>query len=421
MKDETVIIIGGGLAGAAALFELSRRGSPATLLEAREGVALETSFANGGMMTPSMPEPWNGPGVGRHLFASLFDPASPMKLRPHAIPGLAFWGLRFLRNSAPARYRAAATANYALASYSARKTEAWRAAFALDYDAARGGSMKIFERREAMAEQLEAARCLAAVGLRFEVADTDRAVEIEPELAEIRGRIAGALFYPDDGVGDAHKFARALAAQSQKLGANIRAGARARAIKSDGDKVTGVMTDEGLIETGRVVIAAGNASPALARAVGVHLPIKPVKGYSLTFQMTGRNPKPRVAVIDESMHAAMVPIGDRLRAVGTAEFAGDDKTLRRERIENLQKFFAKVYPTLARELDPSAGEPWAGLRPMSADGMPFIGETRVKGLWVNSGHGHLGWTMAAGSASLLADLMAGKAPEIDSTPFRIHR
>ncbi|MEX0644480.1 MAG: FAD-dependent oxidoreductase, partial [Parvularculaceae bacterium] len=401
MKSDT-IIIGGGLAGAAALFELARRGVAATLLEAREGVALETSFANGGMMTPSMPEPWNGPGVGRHLFESLFDPASPMKLRPRAIPGLAFWGLRFLGNSAPARHRAAAAANYALASYSARTTHAWREAYALDYDAAQTGSLKIFEKREAMTEQLDAAERLAPLGLRVEIADTDRAIEIEPELAEIRGQIACALYYPDDGIGDAHKFVRSLADQSLKLGASIRTGARAIAIKSHGGQVTGVMTDGGFLEATRVVIAAGNASPALARAVGVSLPIKPVKGYSLTYEVAGKNRRPRVAVIDEAMHAAMVPIGDRLRAVGTAEFTGFDLSLRPERIDNLRRFFERIYPSLSREIEARAGEPWTGLRPMSADGMPFIGEARIRGLWINAGHGHLGWTMAAGSAALLA-------------------
>ena len=420
MNGETVII-GGGLAGAAALFELSRRGIPATLLEAREGVALETSFANGGMMTPSMPEPWNGPGVGRHLLESLFDPASPMKLRPHAIPGLAFWGLRFLRNSAPARHRAAAIANYALASYSATTTQAWRDAFALDYDAAQTGSMKILDTREALDAQVEVAQRLAPAGLRFEIIDAERALEIEPELAEIRAKIAGALYFPDDGIGDAHKFACALAERSQKLGATIRTGVRAIAIESKGGRVTGVLTEGGLIGADRVILAAGNTSPALARNLGVALPIKPVKGYSVTFKMTGTNRRPRVAVIDEAMHAAIVPIGDRLRAVGTAEFTGFDKTLRPERVENLRLFFRRIYPSLSRELEEGEGAPWTGLRPMSADGSPFIGETRVEGLWINAGHGHLGWTMAAGSAALLADLIAGERPEIDPAPYRIDR
>lgn len=420
MKD-TTIIIGGGLAGVATLFELARRGVAATLLEARDGVALETSRANGGMMTPSMSEPWSGPGVGRHLFASLFEPDAAMKLRLHAVPGLAVWGLRFLRNSVPSRHRAAAAANYALAAYSSRKTEEWRVEFGLEYDAANCGSMKLLDAPEAMATAIGAAEQLAPLGLRYQILDADRTVEIEPQLADIRERIAGAIHYPDDRMGDAHLFTRAIADKALKLGADIRTGVRVLSVSVDGGRIAGVTTDRGAFNARSIILAAGNASAEIAHALGVHLPIKPVKGYSLTYKMAGRRDLPRLPVIDEAMHAAVAPIGDRLRAVGTAEFAGDDRTLRQDRIDNLRRFLKRLYPSLSRDLDDSAGEAWAGLRPMSADGTPFIGDTRVGGLWVNSGHGHLGWTMAAGSASLIADLILGARPAIDPSPYRVHR
>ncbi len=415
------IVVGGGIIGAATLYELASRGVPAVLLEAGEGIALDTSYANGGMLTPSMPDPWNSPGVGKHLFFSLFDRYSAMKLRLHSVPGLVGWGLAFLRNSTPSRHRAATIANFRLATLSVGRTDELRVALNLDHDASTAGTIKIFETRNALSASLAVAELLAPMGLRFSELDRTGAIELEPALLHIKERIHGALHYPDDRSGDAHVFARGIAAKALSLGAQIRPRTRVRRLVMENRRIAGVETDQGLERAENIVLAAGNDTARLAGGVGIRLPIKPVKGYSLTWQAEDPSHLPRHPVVDDALHAAIVPLGRRIRAVGTAEFAGVDKVLSPERIDNLFRLFRRIYPALAAKVEPAMAQRWTGLRPVSADGCPFIGETPVDGLWINSGHGHLGWTMAAGSAELLVDLMSSKTPKIAPAPYRVVR
>lgn len=420
--SDHALVVGGGLIGVATLYELASRGVTATLLEAREELGLETSFANGGMLTPSMPDPWNSPGVGGHLFASLFDPASAMKLRWRAVPGLAFWGLEFLRNSLPARHVRSTLANYALAAFSTECTDVIRKTLRLEYDDCDAGTMKVFESKEAMASSVRLARHLEPLGLEFTVLDRAGAIDKEPRLAESANRLAGALYFPNDRLGDARKFVLGLARKAIDSGGKVRTGATVARLVRKGEAVIGVELSTGERLEGDVILAAGVSAPMLARQVNIRLPIKPAKGYSLTIDAAELGPDlPKLAVIDDAMHAAVVPLGSRLRLVGTAEFAGVDAVVRTDRIENLFAMFGRLYPSLAAQADRSTEMAWAGLRPMSADGRPFIGPSPLKGLWLNCGHGHLGWTKAIGSARLLADQMLAVQPPIDPAPFSFER
>jgi D-amino-acid dehydrogenase len=290
----------------------------------------------------------------------------------------------------------------------------------LDYDASDVGTLKIFDSRDEMGEALLIAKLLETQGLDFRVLDADEVVGVEPQLADVRSRIAGGIHFPDDRCGDANLFTHALAEEAVRLGAEIRRGVSVSRVLTEADRVTGVATNQGRLPTRRVVLAAAHASVGLARRVGVRLPIKPVKGYSLTFEVRNA-PRPRIAVIDEAMHAAVVPLGERLRVVGTAEFTGHDMRLHPRRIENLEQLFARLYPALVSHIDAATTVAWTGLRPVTPDGLPHVGASRVAGLWINSGHGHLGWTMAVGSAGLLVDLMLDKTPEVDPQPFRVGR
>jgi D-amino-acid dehydrogenase len=182
-----------------------------------------------------------------------------------------------------------------------------------------------------------------------------------------------------------------------------------------------VWTNSGAIEAARVVITAGHHSTRLLRRLGIGLPIRPAKGYSITVDVPDERMRPRIAVIDDAMHAAVVPLGTRLRVAGTAEFAGDDRTLQSDRVANLFTLLDALYPDVARSIDKNGADSWTGLRPMSADGLPFIGPTKAPGVYVNAGHGHLGWTLAAGAARVLADVMLGKQTDIDSNPYRATR
>jgi len=418
MKADTVVV-GAGLAGVTTFYELVARGVDAMLVDAQPEVALGTSYANGAMLTPSMSDPWNSPGVGAHILSSLFDPGAPMKLRLNTVPGLAFWGMAFLRNSTPARHAAATLANFRLADYSTRQTLRLVDKLDVAMDRNDRGTMKLFANEAAMATPVRLARMLEPSGLDFQVLDAAGAVAIEPALSAVADRIHGALYYPDDGVGDARKFTVQVAAAARQSGGRMALGAKVGGIRRLADGGFAVSTGVADITARRLVLAAGTATPELARPFGVNLPIKPAKGYSLTYDMAHAVDRPSMAVVDDAMHAAVVPLGDRIRVVGTAEFAGDDRRVESRRIENLARLFERLYPAVAVQLDRGRAEAWAGLRPMSADGRPFIGATRVPGLWINAGHGHLGWTMAVGSSRLLTQLMLDDSSEIDPSPFAI--
>jgi D-amino-acid dehydrogenase len=415
------IVVGGGLAGVSSLFALARRGIDALLVERRDGLALETSFANGGMLTPSSSDPWSSPGVGQHLLSSLLDPAAALKLHPMALPGLLPWGLRFLRNATPARHAAAARASYRLAAWSTGLTRDLVMRHEMPINSLSNGTLKLFATPAAEAASKRLVDMLESEGLRVARLSGNEAAELEPGLALSRNKIAGAFHFPDDMSGDAHLFTRKLAQQAQGMGARIRTGVPATRVALDRGRVVGVDTTEGRIAARRVVLAGGGATVSLARKVGVRLWITPAKGYSITFNMAGDVPQLRIPVIDDSMHIAVVPLGAQLRLVGTAEFAGPDTSLSALRLANLHRTFARLFPDHAAKLDAASGKAWAGLRPMSADGLPYIGPTAIDGLMINAGHGYLGWTLAVGAGELLADLILGAPPALDPTPYRVGR
>ena len=418
------VVIGGGLLGAATLYELASRGEPALLLEAKEALATETSFANGGMLTPSMSDPWNSPGVGRHLMASLVDPTAAMKLRLHALPDLLGWGLRFLRHSSPARHAAATEASFRLALDSTQRTRQLIRSQGLRCDASFGGTLKLFARPRDLHGPKGIAQRVAALGLRFSVLSAAQAVEREPALAAASSRVAAALHFPDDVAADACALTRELAGLASACGAQVRTSTAAQRIVVRQGAVAGVETEGTWIAARRVVVAGGCGSRALLRPLGLRLAVRPAKGYSLTFDvghLSSLTPLPSIPVIDDAMHAAVTPLGRRLRAVGTAEFAGDDLSLDARRLDNLFALLQRLYPEIASRVDRSSGTPWAGLRPMSADGLPFVGPAGPKGLWLNTGHGHLGLTLAMGSAALLVDHMLDQPPAVSPEPFRATR
>lgn len=421
MRPDLTVIVGGGLAGVTSAWELGRRGVPVLLLDAHPQLSMGASFANGGMLTASMSDPWNGPGAFQALVGSLFDPYAALKLRLHALPSLTGWGLKFLANSTRDKHALATRNAYRLARRSLELTDQLGRELNIAYDAASKGTLKVFATRAAAEGPIALAERLRADGLRFEVLDRAGVIAVEPELEQGSENFACGLYYPDDASGDARAFTLGLADKARQAGVRIMTETRVKRILVEGGRISGVMTDREAISATRVVIASGTASPALTRPLGVGLAIKPAKGYSVTIPTEGWSDRPGLAVVDDVMHAAIAPIGDVIRLAGTAEFAGVDRTLDLQRIDNLHRIFARLYPHLAAGVDPAKVRPWTELRPMSADGLPFIGPAGPDGLWINAGHGHLGWTLAAGSAELLADLVTGAPPALEARPFRADR
>jgi D-amino-acid dehydrogenase len=401
-----VVIIGGGLMGITSAWYLRRAGHEVTLIERHAGLADETSFANAGLITPSQAEPWNPPGTIGRLLRYLGREASPLLLRPSALPGMAAWGLRFLWQSRAASFHRNAAANTRLAAYSLTMLRELRAELDLDYDHDTRGTLKLLHSHKALDEAAAHVAALKEFGIPGTVLDRAALLALEPALTASARGFAGAIHFSDDEIGDARRFTLAL---GKHLDCTLRFGVTALGFATDGDRLTAVQTDHGSIRGDAFLLAGGTTAPALARTAGVHLPIYPVKGYSATVPIAGWNHAPSIAVIDEDLMLAVTPLGARLRIGGTAEFAGFDRTLNPTRARAVLNGALKLYPELATYAGKS--DLWTGLRPMTPDGRPIIGRARWPNLFVNAGHGGLGWTMACGSGKRIADLISDGTAE----------
>lgn len=412
-----ILVIGSGLLGVSSAHALATAGHEVTVLDRAASAAQGTSHANAGMITPSMADPWNAPGIHWDLLRWLGREEAPFLLRPAALPGLVDWGLRFLAASRPAAFRRNLRANLQLARYSQQVMAELRARLDLPHDHRANGTIKVFSDPRHFEAAAGRNRVLSELGLALRTVDAGEAVAIEPALAPVRERIVGAVYCPADESGDARAWTEQLARHTAALGARFRYGTEVTALVREGDRLVAARAGSERFEADEFVLAAGAWSEPLLRGLGLQLPVRPVKGYSITVPMGDWRGAPRMPVIDDAMHLAATPLGRRLRVAGTAELAGDDRALTQARIENLFAAAARLFPSLAPWLDRGACEPWAGLRPMSADGVPRIGRLACGNLWLNTGQGHLGWTLAAGSARLLADMLANRAPAVDPAPY----
>ncbi|MGH8288829.1 MAG: D-amino acid dehydrogenase [Steroidobacteraceae bacterium] len=413
------VIIGSGLIGTTSAYFLARRGWEVTVLDRQEGPGRETSFANGSLLTPSMPEPWNAPGSWRVLLGSIGRSDSPLKLRLKALPQLAGWGVGFLRNSSPARYRRNSVKNLKLALHSIALMGRLREETGIEYGGASPGTLRVIRDPAALVRALEWAEQLRAEGLIYRRLNPQEIVALEPALAPISGRLAGGIHYPVDEMGNAYKFCVGLADHARRAGVDFRFQTPVTGIEVRGGSVTAVRSGDQRFTADRYVVAAGSYSPLLMKALGLRVPVRPAKGYSITFERPPLDPPFRVPVADDDFHAVVVPLENVIRVAGTAEFTGYDLTLPEARIDNLLTLVRQVLPHGGFER--ARAKPWCGLRPMSVDGVPIIGPTSIANLWTNTGHGPLGWTMAAGSGHLLSDLLTGGSPAVEPDDYALAR
>ena len=415
-----ILVLGAGLIGTTTAYYLARHGHDVTVLERQPGPGLETSFANGGLVTPSMSDPWAAPGVPLMMLKWLGREDAPLLMRLRALPGVATWGLRFLINCGARRWAENARAILRLTAYSRDALDALTAETEIAYDRLDVGTLKLFRDPPSMAAAQRAAGLLGELGVEHRSLDPAQCVALEPALAAVEGRIAGGLHFADDRSGDAHKFTAEVARLGQTLGVEFRFGVTVRALETRGREISGVATDHGRLEAEAYVLALGSYSPALARPLGIRLPIYPVKGYSITVPTGGWNEAPRVPVIDDARKIAVVRLGERLRVAGTVEFAGYDTGLNARRGDLLTAALSDLYPAFPMPA-PEHIEHWSGLRPMTPDDRPIMGPSPYANLWLNTGQGHLGWTMACGSGRVVADLIDGRAPEIELEGLTLKR
>ena len=417
-----VLVIGSGLIGTATAWYLRREGADVTVIDRAAGPARETSYANAGMLTPSMADPWNAPGVVWKLLGWVGREDAPMLLRPREIPRLAGWGTRFLWNSRVASFERNMLKNLALASFSLDALRELRAELGLRYCERSFGVLKVFRDPASLARAVTVAEQLGAHGVVHRALDRDGVAEVEPSLAPVADQLAGGILHPDDESGDAHRFVCALAEAASGAGVRFEFDTAVTGLRAEGNRLEAVATTAGDLSADACVLAAGSYSTPLLAGLGIRLPVRPVKGYSITVPFGDDRLAPRRPITDDSLHIAVTPFGDRLRVAGTAEFTGLDHSVGEPRIRNLREMFETMFPRCAATVDPDADlSPWSGLRPMSVDGVPVLGATPLANLYLNTGHGHLGWTMAAGSGRAVARLVCGGQPELPLQPYRLDR
>lgn len=423
---EKIIVIGAGIVGVSTAYELALRGASVTLLDAREGAGLGTSHANGGQLSASEVAPWAGPEIPWLILRWLGREDAPFRLRPKMDPEQWLWLFRFLM-----RCRASARAerippNLELALLTRARLAAYEQEFAgagvtFDYERKDKGILRIFRDAHALKDAMHETALIARLGLeQQELAPADCA-RLEPALgaAMQRGDIAGGLYAPSDASGDAYLYSKALADGAKRRGAAFMTGTAARKIRTEGGRVRGVETVAGILDADAVVIAAGTETRALLKPFGVRSYIYPLKGYSVTLPAPEGN-APEVSITDEARKIVVSRLGNRIRAAGQAEVGGYDLTLEPGRARSVLNALEGVLPQMGPMKEEA--EFWCGLRPMTPDGSPVIGAVPgTENLFVNSGHGTLGWTLGAGSGAVLADLICGSAPQLNLSPFSIKR
>ncbi|RAZ75046.1 D-amino acid dehydrogenase [Mesorhizobium atlanticum] len=404
-----VIVLGGGVVGVTTAYQLQKDGHEVVILERQQQVAAETSWGNAGMIAPGHSFVWSSPRAPMILLKSLVLKDQALRFRLSADPRLYSWSWLFLMECTAEKARRNTLLKHRLAVYSQSVLQQVVADEAIDYDRNDRGILYFYRSQQALDKGVEHMRLLESDGQLIKVLDRDAVVALDPALASAKEKIAGGIHCPTDETGDPAKFTRALAAKVVERGGEIRTGTTITGIEISGDGVAQVMTDKGAVKGDAYVLALGSYSPLIARTIGLSLPIYPIKGYSLTIPIGNRPAPPTIAAIDEHNLVAVSRFGDRLRVTATAEFAGYDTSHKPADFAFMKGVTEELYPEGA---DYDRAEMWAGLRPMTPNNLPEFGQRHLRNLYLNTGHGHIGWTMSHGSARITADLIAGRKPAI---------
>jgi len=403
-----VVILGSGLLGVTLAYVLASRGHEVEVLERKSESGAETSYANGGQLSYSVAEPWATPGVLKKLPKWLLDPDSPLIFRPRLDFAMFRWGLSFLLNCRAKKAARSTVHILRLGLYTRRKMEDIMNETGIAFDYSPGGILQTYATEADLAAAVRQFEFQRKFGGEHRVLDRAGVLAMEPSLSPSEVPLAGGVHLPLDASGDAYLFCRELTRLcAEKLNVRFRFGVTAERIVAEQDRIAGVVTSGGDVRADAYVLALGSYSPLYAKPLGIRLPVYPMKGYSLTVPRTGA--APRLSVTDNSRKIVFTPLGHRLRVAGTAEFAGYDDTVQPRRLAPILNACRRLYPRINWD---ERNHEWACLRPSTPDGPPVLGATPFANLYFNTGHGTLGWTHAAGSAWIVADLMEGKNPEI---------
>jgi D-amino-acid dehydrogenase len=413
-----ILVLGSGVIGVTSAYYLAQAGHEVTVIDRQPKPALETSFANAGEVSPGYSSPWAGPGVPVKAVKWLLMKHGPLVIRPKLDPVMWIWLLKMLRNCTSARYAINKGRMIPIAEYSRDCLRALRSETGIHYDERAQGTLQLFRQQSQLDDTGDDIAVLKQYGVPYEVLGRDGCIAAEPALAAVKDKIAGGLRLPQDETGDCHMFTQALAVEAEKLGVRFAFNVGIQGLSADATRVTGVATSNGVLQADAFVVALGSWSSRLVRPLGISLPVYPVKGYSITVPIVDPDGAPVSTVMDESYKVAITRLGGRIRVGGTAEISGYSDKLYAARRATLDHSLTDLFP---RGGDLARATFWSGLRPMTPDGPPVIGATRYSNLHLNTGHGTLGWTMACGAGKVLADLLSGRKPDIDTSELTVSR
>ena len=405
-----VLVLGGGVIGVSCAYYLSEAGHEVELIERQSAAAMETSYANAGEVSPGYSAPWAGPGVPLKAIHWMLMQHSPLVIWPLLDPAMWRWGAMMLANCTAKAYALNKSRMVPIAEYSRDCLKALRAGTGIRYDERAQGTLQLFRTQKQLDATGKDIAVLQQYGVPFELLDRAGFVRVEPGLADTQHKFVGALRLPNDETGDCHLFTQRLAAMAGTRGARLRYDTAIIGVEREGDRIGGVRTQAGLLSADVVVMALGSYTPLLLKPLGLRIPVYPVKGYSLTLPIVDAARAPESTIMDETHKVAVTRLGDRIRVGGTAELAGYSLALREPRRATLAHVVSDLFPGGG---DLARAEFWCGLRPMTPDGTPIVGPTPIANLLLATGHGTLGWTMAAGTGRVIADLVSGRRPEVD--------
>lgn len=405
-----VLVIGSGIVGTTCAYQLRRAGHDVLVVDRQNGPGLETSFANAGQVSWGYASPWAAPGLLGNAVRWMWQAHSPLVLRPRPDAAQWRWLMSMLGNARRDRYAVNKTRMLRLARYSYQCLQEVRRQTGIHYDEAARGTLQLFRDATALARAAQELPMLEREGVRAQLLNRQEVLEIEPGLAHSTAAIAGGIRFPDDETGDAHLFTRGIADEAERAGVRFQFNTNVQRLVAQRNSILEVLTDRGSLTADAYVLAAGSYSALLARPLGMRLPVYPVKGYSATLEIENEAAGPASTLTDERYKVAITRLGNRLRAAGIAEVSGYGLGIAHARERTLEHVIRDLFPRAAPRARPTF---WTGLRPMTPDNVPLLGPTTCDNLYLNTGHGTLGWTMSNGSARVLADLLSGRTPEID--------
>ncbi len=412
-----VTVLGAGVVGVTTAYELAKSGHEVTVVDRQPGPALETSYANAGEISFGYCSPWAAPGIPLKAIKWMLMEHPPLILRPKFDRAMLSWLFGMLSNCTASRYARNKSRMLRLAEYSRVALAAVREDSGLSYDGRMQGTLQLFRTQRQLDASAKDVESLSADGIPYEVLDRDGCIRIEPALRHARDRIVGGLRTPKDETGDCFKFSNALEKRAAGLGVTFRYGQTIEGLQVEGGQARGVVTNQGFTRSDAIVVALGSYSPLLLRKVGINLPVYPIKGYSLTIPIEDASRAPESTVMDETYKVAITRLGERIRVGGMAEVSGYSNDLSLARRRTLEHSVMNLFPGG----NPKTASLWSGLRPMTPDGPPIIGPTKIRNLFLNTGHGTLGWTMSCGSARIIADLISGRRPDIETVDLELSR